>query len=527
MKKAWWKYVLDATEKVRSITKQGFEKVRDFVVEIEEDNPKENQIDTFEKEQEKKNEDQTSEVVYEPVFESEKTTEPVYESEIENESVKNNDSFEDVDENIPSDKKEEAFYLEDVLKNLPPESQLFVLRAEKQRVEAELRNPNSLHTSFYKDILLRIEALEQSKEAYQDEKTPNPKETDREQPNSISDALNSQPQSLRMDSWIQSEKNFQNRVMAEQKRRESMVDQNVVVSKEGVTLSPFAEKLFGKKEPMTFESSDDPRFDQEPEIQDTKSVSDHPENKENSTFEVVEEETLPSVDLDKEQGVSPSSKRKNQGVIVDIPYEVVRTGLTPTQQKIVQAGVPKRKQSSKESIASEAKEPVQNIGLKELIHQAAVVHEKAMSEVKERLEKEPAPEIVLPKRRRKKPKKSLLQRVADRDNNSVQLIETKTQQDQVVQDGELKRTIHIQQVKTDMLITETMPVSSIQKMPEGNIKALPSTPIKKKSTPKKQKTSKVTKPKSVQKKHAGFRRGVNMDRMSLLLKNLKEKGIAK
>lgn len=542
MKKAWWEYVLDVTEKVRSATKWGFEKARDFVVEIQEDDPKENQVDAFEKEQEKKNENQTSEITSEPVFEPEAEIEP----------VKSNDSFADVNENIPSDKKEESFYLDDILKGLSPKSQLFVLRGEKQKVEAKLRDPNNFGYSLCQRILpeldKRIKALEQSKEVHQDEKTDSDKENrpsdlnktatnhektsdsktpEMEQPNGTPNTLNSRPQSLTMDSWIQSEKNFQNRVMAEQKRREGLVDQDVVVSNEGVTLSPYAQMLFGKKENANFESSVEPRFDQEAETPKPKSVSDHTEKQEISNFEVVEEKALPSVDSDKEQGSTSSSKQKNRDVIVDVPYEVARTRLTPTQQKIIQAGVSKRKQSSEESITPEAKESIQNVSLKELIHQAAVTHEKAMSEVKERLEKEPVPEIVLPKRRRKKPKKSLLQRVVDRDNNSVRVVETKTQQDQVIQEGNLTRTIHIQQVKTDMLITETMPVSSSLKMPEGEAKGLPGASMKKKPMPKKQKSAKGATPKSAPKKTGGSRRGVNMDRMSLLLKNLKEKGIAK
>lgn len=348
-----------------------------------------------------------------------------------------------------------------------------------------------------------------------------------------------------MDRWVKSEAMYQMRLAREKQKEQeltqSALDQSVVSPADGVTLTPFAKMLFGDE---TIKDSDQVSREHPDQVCDVKTdleIMDEPDEKsqepvsernhnEKTDLEIVDEpdeEVQVSVP---DQNFEPVEfeKKSDDNKIVDIPYEQIRTGLTDTQQTIVKAGINRKSADKNEQTIPETRivlDTKPKNQLKDLIHQASLAHAHAMEQAKIRLETEPFEDQPVPKRKRRKNKPNrLVERHVSGDNNSMHVVETKNQSDQVIQDGKITRTIHIQQVKTDMVITETRPVTQ-NDLKETEKKTLPqqkTSAIKKRKTPKK-----VTTIKAVQKKAGGSKRGINMDRTRMLLMQYKEKGIAK
>lgn len=358
-------------------------------------------------------------------------------------------------------------------------------------------------------------------------------------------------QSNNMDRWVRSEANFQ-AYMAKKRAEQTagILNQTVSVASDGVALSPFGQMLFGDKKPDDKPNTNEeqsnvvgqsdtgvvaPLVDDmaedaivsagEPELE--VMPKDKPEPKDVSENIGMEDEraskdlsddndsriedNFSESDFSVKDSAAKTNKYQPDGLLTDVPFDVIQTGLTPTQQTVVKAGVVEltARAAQNEQMPVVLKS-APKAGLKELIHQVGNRQSQLMEKAKKRLENEPAGLSILPKRRRKKPMKNMLRQVVSTDNG-VQVVETKSEKGQVIQDGKITRTIHIQQLKTDILMTETSPApKQVRQLQSASV------PVSQKG-----KTVKKT-VKPVRKKRAGIKRGVNMERMSMVLRQFKD-----
>lgn len=451
--------------------------------------------------------------------------------------------------------------LDKLLNGLSPEKQRIVLNKERDYQDECIRKyPDN--EWFRLQRLAMLQEVDKREKALLNERSDSPVMENeslkssvdgRDESAVVHDSLKpvSEPQqSNNMDRWVRSEANFQ-AYMAKKRAEQTagILNQTVSVASDGVALSPFGQMLFGDKKPDDKPNTNEeqsnvvgqsdtgvvaPLVDDmaedaivsagEPELE--VMPKDKPEPKDVSENIGMEDEraskdlsddndsriedNFSESDFSVKDSAAKTNKYQPDGLLTDVPFDVIQTGLTPTQQTVVKAGVAEltARAAQNEQMPVVLKS-APKAGLKELIHQVGIRQSQLVEKAKKRLENEPAGLFILPKRRRKKPMKNMLRQVVSTDNG-VQVVETKSEKGQVIQDGKITRTIHIQQLKTDILMTETSPApKQVRQLQSASV------PVSQKG-----KTVKKT-VKPVRKKRAGIKRGVNMERMSMVLRQFK------